>query len=247
MAGKFSGSLVWSVVFAVSLAALPVGRGEEAAQEDRKVFVEVCVAEVSASKLRALGVDWATMVSEAARNADGEPVDLMRLLDALSKDDLTRVLYRPRLATMTGRAASLTVGDAVRLDLVPKIVDKDKIQLEYRVELNAASADAAGEADQRPQAARRLVLDSASELSPGKVHCVSETRCRRTTDGGKTEEVSLVVLLRADLKQPSDIRTAARPSPAILKGRHREVPAAAEALPARPVLELPGRLEPPEP
>ena len=232
----------WSVAFAFGLGLVPAGRSEEPAKEDHKVFIEVCVADISSSKLRSLGFDWNALTScEAANRPDGEPLDLIRLLEALSKDDLARVLYRPRLATMSGRAASLQVGDAIRLDLVPKVPSAEQIQLEYRIELYDLKPAGDGEADERRQTTRRLVLDSATELAPGKVHCVSETRCRRTNDRGKVEETSTVVLLRADLKPPADIRTAQKPSPPILKGYYREVPSAAEELPPRPTLEIPKR------
>jgi hypothetical protein len=242
MARNLVRPLFWSVAFAFGLGLMPAGRGEEPAKEDHKVFIEVCVAEISSSKLRSLGFDWSALTSfEAANRTDGEPLDLIRLLEAMSKDNLVRVLYHPRLATMSGRAASLQVGDAIRLDLVPKVPGEEQIQLEYRIELNDRKVAGDGEAGERRQTARRLVLDSATELAPGNVQCVSETRCRRTNDRGKVEETSTVVLLRADLKAPADIRTAAKPSPPILKGYIREVPGPAEELPPRPTLEIPKR------
>lgn len=204
---------------------------EDAPKKEQKVFVEVCVAEVSLTKLRALGFDWdaAHSTFEPTYRTNDDPLDLLSFVDALGKDDLARVLSRPRLATMSGRTASFQVGDAkgqgVRLELVPQVLDIQKIQLQYRIELNPSKPDAAGEADGRRPATRELVLDSATELSPGTACCVSETRSRRTSERGKTEETATLVLIRADFKPPEDIRTAEKPQPpkGVLEGRYPEI------------------------
>lgn len=182
-------------------------------KKGQKVFVEVCVAEVSLSKLKALGFDFSAILSmESDPRSDGMPQDVMGFLEALSRDSLARVVSRPRLATMSGRSASLQIGDAkgqgVRLNVVPHVRDSGNIRLEYRIELNVPPPDADGENPPGADSAQQFVLASATELEPGKACCVSETRSRRTNERGKLVETATVVLLRADLKPPREIRTA---------------------------------------
>jgi hypothetical protein len=222
----------FAIASVLSLAFVPHWvRAEDAPKKEQKVFVEVCVAEVSLSKLRALGFDWdaAHSTFEPTYRTNDDPLDLLSFVEALGKDDLARVLSHPRLATMSGRTASLQVGDAkgqgVRLELVPQVLDTQKIQLQYRIELNLSKPAAAGEVNDRRHATRELVLDSATEFAPGIACCVSETRSRRTNEQGKTEETVTIVLLRADFKPPADIRTAEKPQPPkpVLERRYPEI------------------------
>jgi hypothetical protein len=188
---------------------------EEAAKKEQRVFIEVFVAEVSLSKLRALGFDLDALhlFAEAASGTDEEPRNAISTLEALGKDNLVRLISHPRLATMSGRAASLQVGDAIKLEIVPQASDEQKIQLDYRIELNIPQSAVGGEeVEGGRKSTHQLVLDSATELDPGKACCVSETRSRRS-EGGKTHETLTVVILRADFKPPAEIRTAEKPRP----------------------------------
>jgi hypothetical protein len=209
-----------AVIGVLSLASIsPPVAAQDAPKKEPKVFVEVCVVEVSLSKLRSLGFHWDALLHT-------DPGDLLGFMDALQKDGLIRELCHPRLATMGGRPASLQVGDAIRLNMAPKVLDSQKIQLEYRVELNVPETAAdGGQTGERRRSVSQLVLDSATELVPGKSCCVSETRTRRTNEQGKVEETATIVLLRADFKPPADVRTAAKPSapqPA-LKGLYPDI------------------------
>ena len=222
----------FAVASVLSLAFVPKWvTAEDASKKQEKVFIEVYVAEVSFSKLRALGFDWdaAHSTFEPTYRTNDDPLDLLSFVDALRKAGLVRELCHPRLATMSGRTASFQVGDAkgqgVRLELVPQVLDTQKIQLQYRIELNPPKPDAAGEADGRQHTTRELMLDSATELSPGTACCVSETRSRRTNEKGKIEETVTVVLIRADFKPPADILTAEKPQPPkpVLERRYPEI------------------------
>ncbi len=219
-----------AVIGVLSLASIsPPVAAQDAPKKEPKVFVEVCVVEVSLSKLRSLGFDWDALlhsVFESPTRLGTDPGDLLGFMDALQRDGLVRELCHPRLATMGGRPASLQVGDAIRLNVAPKVLDSQKIQLEYRVELNVPETAAdGGQTGERRRSVSQLVLDSATELVPGKSCCVSETRTRRTNEQGKVEETATIVLLRADFKPPADVRTAAKPSapqPA-LKGLYPDI------------------------
>ncbi|HZL89722.1 MAG TPA: hypothetical protein VFB96_15260 [Pirellulaceae bacterium] len=211
------------VLSLVCLAGSPRwGIAEETAKEEHQVFIEVCVAEISLSKLRTLGFDTSALhldTESAGRTDDGQR-DAISTIAALGKDNLVRVISHPRLATMSGRQASIQVGDAIKLEVVPQVGDQRQIQLDYRLELNLSDANAAKERHSTHQ----LMVDSATELVPGKTCCVSETRSRRTEDG-KTHETLTVVLLRADFKAPADIRTAEK-LPAvkpIVERRYQEI------------------------
>ncbi|HUE74048.1 MAG TPA: hypothetical protein VMP01_24420 [Pirellulaceae bacterium] len=199
------------VVFGwAALALLPRSTPAVEAAKERRVYIEVCVAEVSLSKLRALGFDWGAIhrIHEEVDRTTGEVPNLIGFLDALVKDDLAKMVSHPRLATMSGRPASLQVGATIKLDVVPQAPDEQKIQLEYRIELNLSQSNAAKE-----HSPRQLVLASATDLTPGQTCCVSETRSRRTNERGKIEETATVVLIRADFKPPAEIRTAERLQP----------------------------------
>ena len=196
---------------------------EDQPKKGQKVFVEVCVAEVSLSKLRALGFDWSALSTESFFDGtDGEQQGLLSFVDALAKDDLARICCRPQITTLSGRTASFKVGDEeqwTRLELVPEVLDTQKIQLQFRIDLKPHKP-AAGQPNATGNAPRQLVLDTATELEPGKTSCISETRTRKNVDG-KTVETATVILVRADIKLPSDDSEAARRLPA--KG-YQEVP-----------------------
>ena len=203
------------------LSSVPRSAPAVEAEKEQRVYVELCVAEVSLSKLRALGFDWGAIhrFQDESDGTEGEPRDFMAFLDALVKADLVQLVSHPRLATMSGRPASLQVGDTIKLAVVPRVADETTIQLEYRIELRSPPSNPAKE-----NSACEFVLASATDLSPGKTCCVSQTRSR-TTEGGKTNETLTVVLLRADLKPPADIRTAEKPHPPkpILERRYPEI------------------------
>lgn len=215
-------SLSVAVFGVLSLAFVPPwGAAEDAPKKVQRVFVEVCVAEVSVAKLRALGFDWGSIL-ESANQTDDEAQDLLSFVDTLAKDNLARILCHPQLTTISGRTASFHVSDAqgqgTRLDVVPQVLDTQKIQLQFRIDLTPPKPDA-GQANDGP-ATRQLVLDTATELEPGKTCCISETRARHSKDG-KMVETATLVLVRADVKLPAYDREAAKRLP--VRG-YREVP-----------------------
>jgi len=112
------------VLSLVCLAGSPRwGIAEETAKEEHQVFIEVCVAEISLSKLRTLGFDTSALhldTESAGRTDDGQR-DAISTIAALGKDNLVRVISHPRLATMSGRQASIQVGDAIKLEVVPQV------------------------------------------------------------------------------------------------------------------------------
>lgn len=105
----------------------------------QKILLHVKAMEVSRTKLRSLGVDWAVITEDAflSQSVSGllaitEPGDIIPkgsgtnnflidsgdtqffgFLEALRKDDLVKLLSEPTLTTVSGRAAKFNVGGEV--------------------------------------------------------------------------------------------------------------------------------------
>ncbi|HEX5104279.1 MAG TPA: hypothetical protein VFV87_10735 [Pirellulaceae bacterium] len=196
---------------------------EEAPPTKPMVYVDVCVAEISLSKLRTLGFDWSHIATFKSNSLHDTVPDPIKFFDALQQYNLAQIRFRPRLATMSGRPASLHIADTLRLDVVATSQPSEKIQLEYRIDLKLPAPTTPDERRDQKHSVHQLLLDAATELVPGETCCVSETRTRRTTENGKTSETATLVLIRADLKPPSDIRTVEGLPMSDVEARYRDV------------------------
>lgn len=230
--------LFWFVFLGISLPALvpPPSAGQEPPKESRKIYVEVCVAEISVTKLKNLGLDWDVFVKNADSSAgdkdqaEDEPTDTIKFVRALAQSDLAQILAHPRLATLSGRPASLVLGDAIKLNVNPQVTEKGWIRLEYEIRVSQPLP-----ADKKitvtpplnvPQGKRELASSASVELEPGHTVCVAGPLPYQVAIGQSKREVSAVVLIRADFKPPDDIRTAERelPERPVLDGYDRELP-----------------------
>lgn len=118
----------------------------------QKVLLHVKVMEVSRTKLRTLGFDWAVLGEQAfvsqgvgglinnVGNATGTPstvrfgivdgnTQFYGFLEALRQNDLAKLLAEPTLTTLNGRPASFNVGGEVPV-LVPQSLGT--VTIEYR-------------------------------------------------------------------------------------------------------------------
>jgi len=167
-----------------------------AAGKATPVIIEFTVLEVDVNKLRAVGFDWDLISSGGKPSPDlACPLScklatgqrLEGFLKALTQYNLAKVLSNPTLTTLSGRPASIAVGDQLKLDVVPIVLGSGRIRVEHRLELSAA----------------KLKSDSTSELDPGQVAVVSKVRSEHKDALGKVRETETLVLVRADLAEKS--------------------------------------------
>ena len=91
------------------------------------VQVDIRLVEISVTKLRELGFDWASSSSGDVGPAQGavfglpygkqsDPGKINQFLDALRDNDLASILAEPRLVTLDGRAATIEINSEVATD-----------------------------------------------------------------------------------------------------------------------------------
>jgi hypothetical protein len=198
----------------VSLAA-PLRADEPAAPaatKAPKVTVELLVVEVSVTKLRALGFDW-EVAEGTSSSGVGDSKQFKGFLKALTQYDLAKVLCEPTLITLSGRPASLALGDKLKLDVVPIVLESGRIRTEYRL-------DADG-----------LKTESTLESEPGQSVIAGKIRSQSKDTGGKVRETATLVVVRADtkseirvLEDAATIRDAELPAK-LRAATYRELPA----------------------
>lgn len=187
---------------AAAVAFPPLGLGQEYVEiagrtadssSLKKITVQMWVVEVSTDKLRNLGFDWDVIRST---NKEGIlPVEKLEFLKSLEQNNLARMLAEPTIATVSGRKASLAVGEQLKLDVTPTAIDDKHIQLQYRVEVGAAGRE--GIADATP-----FVAGSTVQVEAGKPCLVSQTRSSWQTANGKPRQTETLLMVQADLVTP---------------------------------------------
>jgi Flp pilus assembly secretin CpaC len=179
--------------------ALAAGAAEDrpTTSSSPQVLVRIKMIEASRTRLRRLGVDYASADGIRANLDKGlvaglRVVDkhdkLLSALQALEKDGLVRVLAEPRLVTVSGRPASLQVGAEIpvdsrgqdnssqgerkfagtRVDLVPTVLDGGRIRLEVRLRVTEVDPlQTAPVAGRENPALRTWQVDTAVEVQSG--------------------------------------------------------------------------------
>jgi Flp pilus assembly secretin CpaC len=120
------------------------------------IAVDLKLIEISRSKIRQQGFDFAKFNGKEGSTIDGlqafdeAPTSaIIEFVDALAKNKVAHVLANPRVVTLDGREASLSIGSQVErtvgndthfvqlgtnLSVVPKLVSGDRVQLDVRLE-----------------------------------------------------------------------------------------------------------------
>jgi Flp pilus assembly secretin CpaC len=151
----------------------------------QSITVEVTVIEVNRTKLRALGFDW-DLVKNGGRSDVADLVTTQKQLDgfmqALQQYNMANVLCRPKLMTLSGRPASLAIGDHLRLDVVPIVLESGRIRVEHRLEL----------------AEPKLKSDGAVEVAAGQAIVAGQVRHEAKDPLGNSRETETLVFVRAD-------------------------------------------------
>jgi hypothetical protein len=159
-----------------------------------QILVELKLVELSRTKLRALGFDFAKLHGEDVRPAAYEPfrfqvVDgtppILRMLRALQNQDIAKTLAEPTLVTVSGRPAAFHVGGEVpavvtqadgsqkvesreygtRVDVVAIALGEGKIRLELRPSIS--ELDSANSVAGNP-AIKVREMDTGVELESGQ-------------------------------------------------------------------------------
>lgn len=222
---------LWAVL-GIGLSLLPpAARSQEPAKDKRPIYFEVTLVEVPIGRLGKAGIDWIELTKD--RSSQSGPgnrsvVDadkLPALVQALIDDKIARVLTRPRMATVSGRKASLQIGEAIELQATPETIDEEHILLDYYLKFSEPLPQS--ERDKRrgiPPGKRTTNSSMGIKLEAGKTTAVAGLTARRADERGRTEEYAFVTLLRADFKPAEEIRTAEElPPRPMLDGRYREV------------------------
>ena len=185
-----NGRLLSAAVAVAILAHGPVRAEPPAADvasvaEKQFVTVELTVVEVDLTKMRAIGFDWldvsdkdpiTKLFSDAKKSHD--------FLRALERHGLANLLHRPMLMTLSGRPASIAIGEYFRLDVVPIVLGSGRIRVEHRLELAHSE--------------RKLKSDSAVEVDPGQAVIAGHVRSEKKDAAGKLHETATLIIVRAD-------------------------------------------------
>jgi hypothetical protein len=194
-----------------SLIAVAISRpaaGADPAAAAPKITVQMWVVEVSTDKLRNLGFDWSQIttrqefktptIDSPAALADSFKVigagEFLGFIKALEQNNLARVLAEPTIATVSGRKASLAIGEQLKLDVTPTAIDDKHLQLQYRVEVGGDSA-----ASSAP-----LLAGSTVQIEPGKPYLISQTRSSWRAAGGKPRQTETLLLVLAEFVTSGD-------------------------------------------
>ncbi len=109
-------------------AAPPANTHKDTSTSSRQILVRVQLAEVSLSKMRKLGIEFAGFEESKAVKHTGS--DLLKpnssltyssghfndLLNALVKNKVAHILAEPAIVSLDGKTASLSIGDSVIID-----------------------------------------------------------------------------------------------------------------------------------
>jgi Flp pilus assembly secretin CpaC len=200
-------------MLAAAVASPPLGLGQEYVEiagrtaadssSSKKITVHLWVVELDTDKLRNLGFDWSqikargetTAVSVstigelgAAVSAVGDLRELQGFLKALEQNNLARTLSQPTITTLSGRQASFAVGP-MELDVTPAVIDGQRVQLQYRIEVSPEAA---------PAASARFIAGSTVQVEAGKPCLVSQTRSSWLAASGKSRQTETLLFVQAD-------------------------------------------------
>jgi Flp pilus assembly secretin CpaC len=182
-------------------------------QVDQQVLVHMKVLEVERGKLRKLGFDFALLDESRVGKLDVAGKDsptcaileddqaLAGVLEALCRDNLARVLARPKLVTLSGWPAFCQVGEEVRMpaaqtrgtgavefksygtkvDMVPFVLPKGRIRMELRVQVSEPDQVNGVEVDgQAVPAFRTRGVDTRVEIHAGQTLVIGGLVQKRT-------------------------------------------------------------------
>ena len=160
-------------------------RAQTRQQSQPQVILRVRVIEISRAKLQELGLDFSRASSEPA-----QPESLVRVVDALRKVGVARIVAEPEIATLSNQTASLEVGSHARVpvllgcgkteiqdefhgtsvDFTPEVLNDKKIHIKLRIELchpdKAHPPTGAGEFGAQCSVLRSLFLKATT--NPGE-------------------------------------------------------------------------------
>lgn len=96
------------------------------------VEVKLLIVEASRDKLREAGVDWQKLTGDNRNAAAAVMHDLV-------ERELVDVLSRPQIQTLSGRAATLEVGnegDKIKVEVVPSVLTGNKVNVDIACNLS---------------------------------------------------------------------------------------------------------------
>jgi len=174
-----------------------------ASSSSKKITVQLWVIEVETEKLRNLGFAWnqitssgkwvTTPVSTAGEIANAlgtsSATEFRGFLKALEQNSLARTLAEPTLVTLSGREASLQVGEQTKLEVTPTALDDRHVQLTYQIEVGSEA-----QATEHPH----LINGSTVQVEAGKPCLISHTRSSAQSANGKRRQTEILLLLQAD-------------------------------------------------
>lgn len=206
------------IVCSESVRAEPQQLSTETETTPQMVAVEVKLIEISRSKLSQAGLDMSKFTGQEVQALNGlEAFDdlptksVLGFVDSLLKNKIGRVLASPRITTLDGKEASLSVGSQVetkigadthfvqlgtKLDLEPKLLPDDKVQLDFRLEW-------VGRAPMQPETKainNRRNYEIRTSIAPRLGESTLLARSLEVeTDSAETEEVVLLLVVTPEL------------------------------------------------
>lgn len=214
------------LIIAAVLLTMPVRAKESSALPSEKapqmITVDLKLVEISRTKMRQLGVNFATFDGKEAITTDGLEVfneipspAFFGFIEALVKNNVARVLANPRVATLSGRPANLVVNSTVdssqvsgtapgdetinvgtEVRVLPVKMEDDKIMLDLLMQWSGLREESSGSSRQQLE---RYVVDTSLVSESGQpVSLIGQAREFKNRDG-ETEEVLLLLVVTPKL------------------------------------------------
>ena len=191
--------LCWLFLCSIALSGMALGQ-----DPPPKITVRLWVVEVETDKLRNLGFDWSQITSNGeikttpvvaagdiaiAGNWKTDARGFRGFLEALEHNSLARTLSEPTIVTLSGRKATLEIGQQTKFEATPTAIENQRVELEYRIELGQAR-ELAGSTP--------LVIGSTVQVEAGQPCLISRTRGNSRSDNGKSRQTETLLLVQAD-------------------------------------------------
>jgi hypothetical protein len=182
----------------------------------KKISVRMWVVELKTDKLRSLGFDLSQITSRGsavtsplstagdvaiAVTSMKDAAGFEGFLKALEQNNLARTRAEPTIVTLSGRKASLAIGEQLQLEATPTALDDQRVELQYRIEVGSEA--------QASQSAH-LVTASTVQVDVGKPCVISHSRGSSRSADGKIRPTETLVLVQADYFSPPDAGAAQR-------------------------------------
>jgi hypothetical protein len=214
------------VVIAVVLLTIPASAEEPLALSSEKapqmIAVDLKLIEISQTKMRQLGFDFAKFDGKEGSTIDGLKVfdespttAVVGFVDALAKNKIAHVLAHPRIVTLSGRSANFSVNSSVsssdvsnvaptdgiinlgtELYILPVQTENNKITLDLRMKWSGLRED--GPNMPRQQFRRYEVSTSIVSESGAPVSVIGQVQEFKSSSG-KADEVLLLLIVTPEL------------------------------------------------